>query len=273
MTATAYPATDWVVKTCGEGGDRLAGDDRNMIAKAYTDLCQRQGWEVQPLNIVVDNPIPIARGLGSSAAAIVTGMALAQLFHTGALDRGDLFPSAAALEGHPDNVAPAVYGGLQEVAEKDGTFTARTLPLSNKIRVLLVVPDAIKSTAEMRGVVPDALPPEAHARNAECLRRVLYGLASGDGRALRYSEEDRRHQPYRLAVQPEASAIFDLLKKTPQIAGAYLSGAGTTVAGWLLNDADPTAEIRETLKAQSLTAVVKLVKPDPDGIQGENIHD
>ncbi|UCH11142.1 MAG: homoserine kinase, partial [Fidelibacterota bacterium] len=115
LVATAIPAEEWFFELRGEGRHLLDTCDMNLMARAFRESCDRYGWEVQPLRVESDNPIPLARGLGSSAAAIVTGMALAQLVNRGSIDKDALFRDAAELEGHPDNVAAAVYGGLQEV--------------------------------------------------------------------------------------------------------------------------------------------------------------
>ena len=208
LSATARPARQWKIATLGAGAGRLPTTGKNLMARAYRQICQRQAWSLGPLEIKVDNPIPIGRGLGSSAAAIVTGMALAQLLHQGRLDRELLFQEAAALEGHPDNVAPAVFGGLQRVTVLPGGVTASAQELADNVKVLLVIPHAGKSTARMREVVPREIAPLLQAANDESLKHVLEGLAQGDPKGLRYSAEDRRHQPYRLAVQPESAAIL-----------------------------------------------------------------
>ncbi|UCD39010.1 MAG: homoserine kinase [Fidelibacterota bacterium] len=272
LTALAVPADEWIVEPQGEGSHLLDTCGYNLIAQAFEEACKRHGWDVYPLRIESDNQIPIARGLGSSAAAIVTGMALAQLVKLGRLDRDALFRDAADMEGHPDNVAAAVYGGLQEVSKQGPGCQVRTKDLSDSVKVMLVIPDQMKSTKELREIVPERLSAEDQAANEGALKHVLQGLAEGDAVHLRFSESDRRHQPYRLAVQPTSAAIFRLLQEHPAIAGVFLSGAGTTVGGWIAGEADPRTEIREALREQSITAAVMLTEPDREGTQGEVIR-
>ena len=269
LSATAQLTPEWKITTLGAGAQQLPTTGDNLMARAYGRVCRRRGWSIGPLEVKVDNPIPIGRGLGSSAAAIITGMALAQLLHQGRLDRDELFREAAAMEGHPDNVAPAVYGGLQRVTTQASGVSASAQELAGNVKVLLVIPHAGKSTARMREVVPEEVAPLVQAANDESLRHVLEGLAKGDPKGLRYSAEDRRHQPYRLAVQPESAAIFELLQLNEHVAGVFLSGAGTAIGGWVVGKIDPTEQVRQAVEARLLSASVRLVTPDRLGVQGE----
>lgn len=271
LKATAEFAEGWSVTTSGEGADILEEGRSNLVARACQRVSKRYGWEARPLQIKCDNSIPIARGLGSSAAAIVTGMALSQLANLGRLDKDALFQEAVAMEGHPDNVAAAVYGGLQEVSQDGSEYRTRSRSLADSIRILLVVPGVMKSTAKLREIVPKELPAEIQADNDKALKHVLAGLAGGDPDQLRFSEKDQRHQPQRLAVQPESQAIFRLLQGMSQVAGVFLSGAGTTVAGWVLDQSDCTDSVEQALREQSIVASVHLVKPDLEGAKGEVI--
>jgi homoserine kinase len=97
---------------------------------------------------------------------------------------------------------------------------------------------------------------------------VLEGLRTGDPDGLKYSEDDRRHQPYRLAAMHTSQAIFDILVETPEVAGAFLSGAGTTVAGWIVGAAEPVEAVARRLAQQNIQAEVRLARPDFNGVVG-----
>ncbi|MEE9466240.1 MAG: homoserine kinase [Candidatus Neomarinimicrobiota bacterium] len=268
LKAVAHPAARWSVITQGEGARELQQDETNLVAQAGARYYERQGWQPQPLAIRVDNPIPLGRGLGSSAAAIVAGMALAQLAADGSLDHDTLFHEAAAMEGHSDNVAAAIYGGLQEVSNEAGNRT-RPLPLTRTIQVVLVIPQATKSTAKLRAVLPAEVSAEDRAVTEAAYRAVVAGLATGDPAGLACSVEDRRHQPYRLKALPDSAGIFDIMRQQPDVAGAYLSGAGTTVAGWVLDGNNPTRALRKILEERGWPATVRLIRPDHQGVIGE----
>jgi homoserine kinase len=271
--ATAIHADEWAVDTRGEGSHLLDDCEFNLIARAFRKTCENNRWSIQPMQVVSDNPIPIARGLGSSAAAIVAGMALAQLANSGDIDKDALFSEAADLEGHPDNVAAAVYGGLQEITVARNSRPVHQRELAESVKVLLVIPTRMKSTAELREIVPDTITSELQQETEYALQQVLLGLASGNPNQLRYSGQDHRHQPYRLEKQPESKVIFELLQDIPGIAGVFLSGAGTTVAGWIVEDFDPVALVEEHLSARKIQAAVRLVHPDHEGVKGSVIHE
>ncbi len=273
FTTTAFNSDEWTVQLHGEGADLLPTDETNLLVRAYDYICDSNGWKSKPLSIVCRNSIPLARGLGSSASAIVTGMALAQLVHSGNIDKTALFPVAAKFEGHPDNVAAALFGGLREIVNHDTELEAAERPVSLNISVLLVIPPELKSTARLRKVVPESLEQAEQLQNQQNLARVLTGLATGNPAELVYSGSVLRHQPYRLAVQPTSDDIFKLLKGIPAIAGVYLSGAGTTVAGWITGTGDPVLQTEELLSANNITADVQLVQVDHIGLEGSISND
>lgn len=269
----AVASDQWQVNPRGEGSHLLDTCDQNLIARAFITSCEHNGWHVRPMLVESDNPIPIARGLGSSAAAIVTGMALAQLTNTDAIEKNSLFREAAAMEGHPDNIAPAVFGGLQEIIPAGDSFSTNRREIADGVKVLLVIPTQMKSTAELREIVPDSIPPDLQRKTDDALRQVLDGLAAGKPTQLRFSEQDHCHQPYRLEKLPESKIIFESLQGITGIAGTFLSGAGTTVAGWVVDNADPVADVEQRLSAKNIEAAVKIVSPDYDGVIGNVIHD
>lgn len=273
LRTQAIPSNEWQVDVSGEGSHLLDTCELNLIARAFKVACENSGWAVQPMLVESVNPIPIARGLGSSAAAIVTGMALAQLANTDEIDKYSLFHAAAEMEGHPDNVAAAVYGGLQEIIHTSDPVSVNRRAIANTVKILLVIPSQMKSTAELREIVPDTIPSEQQQKTEYALQQVLGGLATGNPAQLRFSQQDHRHQPYRLEKQPESKTIFELLQDIPGIAGVFLSGAGTTVAGWVVDHANPVVAVEQHLSAHNIQAAVRLLNPDHHGAHGNAIHE
>ncbi|MCK4579627.1 MAG: homoserine kinase, partial [Candidatus Marinimicrobia bacterium] len=150
LTATAAISDQWRVQLEGEGHTELPRDESNLMIQAYQRLCEHKGWDVSPLDLHVNNPIPLGRGLGSSAAAIVAGLALAQLAHGGSLSREELFQHAHGMEGHGDNVGPATFGGLQRIVGEGEGIKSQPCALHPAVKVLLVIPAQAKSTVRMR---------------------------------------------------------------------------------------------------------------------------
>ena len=263
---------EWQFDLSGEGAHLLDNCNENLIAKSYAQLCRHHGWPESAMNCSSVSEIPLSRGLGGSAAAIVAGMTLAQLSHSGAVDKEALFQAAAELEGHPDNVAAAVFGSLQRISYNDRSYSAESLPLHSGIRLLLVVPRQMKSTHDMREILPAAIADEDLKLTAQALGQLIMGLADGDRAKLKFSESDLRHQPYRLDALPQSSAIFNLLSARDDVAGAYLSGAGTTVAGLVAGGPDPSAAVQSALAEMGIEAQVLFVQPDDQGVLGDLIE-
>jgi homoserine kinase len=174
-------------------------------------------------HLEVKSDIPVSRGLGSSAAAIVAGLSLAQLLSVGEVNRDAVFESATRQEGHPDNAGPAVYGGLFLHAG----FPQR-LTFHEELGVALGIPDQILSTKEARGVLPTHLPREEAIAQASSSAALLLGLTQGDGDLIRHGMIDS------IAVPKRRSMIkgYDDAVKAGFEAGAYgvtISGAGSTL--------------------------------------------
>ncbi len=261
LELVAEPADDWSVAVSGEGAGLLAGDASNLIVKACLRGWSQLGRTTAPFRLQVRNSIPVSRGLGSSATAIVAGLALAHVSSGRMLERELLFQQAAAMEGHPDNVAPAIFGGLCDCATTATGFSWRQAELDPRIRVLAVIPGTSASTEKMRGILPLSYPTEVLQANEAACQRLLVGLATAAPEGLRASEADQLHQPYRFGAMPICAQIYDFLRAHPKLAGAFLSGSGATVAAWVL-ESDPSESVRAQLADQGIDATVRLLEPD-----------
>jgi homoserine kinase len=183
-----------------------------------------------------DNPIPLARGLGSSSAALVAGAALADAMLGERLGREAVFRLVARLEGHPDNVAPAVFGGFTvSAADEAGTFVSASLPLPSGWRLLFGVPDFELPTAKARAVLPSSYPRTDAVRTSG--RAALWAVAVATDRPelLRVASLDVVHEPYRSPLVPGLDDCRAALRAEGAFA-AYLSGAGPTL-GVVVDDA------------------------------------
>lgn len=171
--------------------------------------------------------IPVGRGLGSSAAARVAGAVLRRLRTRGAAEREEVLQEAARGEGHPDNAAPAVLGGLVAATlGEDGEVVAVPLPVSPRIGWVYAAPGSVLATSEARAALPAEVPLQAAIRNAGRLSLLIPALATGDGPLLARAMEDELHVPYRLPLVPGAVEAVAAGKD----AGAWavtLSGAGS----------------------------------------------
>jgi homoserine kinase len=179
------------------------------------------------------NPIPLERGLGSSAAATVAGLVAASALVGGdGLDQGTVLRLATEIEGHPDNVAPALLGGLTaSIALEDRVESIRLDPPTD-VAIVAWIPDRRLKTSEMRRVLPDAVPRADAIANLARVAVGVAGLSAGRADALRLLTEDRLHEPYRAAVYPELPELVAAAHASGAL-GACLSGAGSTIVAFV----------------------------------------
>jgi homoserine kinase len=201
---------------------------RNAVERAFDAIARWTGLKAPTVVAEAVSDIPMAAGLGSSAAAAVAGLRLFERV-TQPLPDGVLLAVAASLEGHADNAAAALHGGLTSVIEREGAEpTALRWPWPDDLRLVVATPSERLATSKARA----ALAPTVSRKNAVFnLQRVLslvHGLQNGDYDGLREAVQDRWHQPARAALVPQLSAILAL--DDPEILGAFLSGAGPSVA-------------------------------------------
>ena len=249
---TAEVAGAWSIRHLGpEPYEGAEGNDAVLAAaRAVSD---------RPLRIEIANDIPLSRGLGSSAAAFTSGT-LAALRATGKNpSHDDLFQYVKRLEGHPDNAAASVYGGLVSVAE--GWVVHHTL--SAELQPILVVPDFEVSTRDSRKVVPDCVQLDAVVRTLGRLGALISGLQTGSKAILENALGDEIHEPPRLAAHPHLS---DLMKTALAAGAAYtcLSGAGPSILS--LANPDQADQVRDALiDAVGESGRVMVLAPDTVG--------
>ena len=201
--------------------------DDDVIAIAFRSELARRGIREVTGRLLVTSQVPVGRGLGSSGAAVVAGIALAAGACGDALDRDTALPVATRVEGHPDNSAPSLYGGLVAVAFGDhATPRAMHLPLSPAVRFVFAAPDVEVSTQRARAALPQHVPHSAASRNLGRVAALLHGLANADADAIALGFADELHVPYRLPLIPGARQAIDAAHE----AGAWattISGSGS----------------------------------------------
>lgn len=221
------------VEITGEGEKTLPRGDDNLIVKAA------HAFGARPDRLVLRavNRVPLARGLGSSAAAAVAGLCAANaVFETG-FTREQLLDYAAALDGHPDNAAPALFGGLTLcLRERDGLRVTR-LAVHEGLRVVVCVPEFELETKKARAVLPATLLREDAVYNIGRAALLVHALERGDWDALASAMDDRLHQPHRASLVPGLSAVLRAARQAGPC-GAALSGAGPSVLALCAPGAD-----------------------------------
>ncbi|MEN9217540.1 MAG: homoserine kinase [Gloeomargarita sp. DG_2_bins_126] len=196
----------------------------NLAYRAFALVYERLGQPVPPVTLTLELDVPLARGLGSSATAIVAGMRAAHYLLGEPLPEAEVLAWAVALEGHPDNVVPAWWGGCRLTCGAQ----VCAIPWHPAVVPVLAIPEFTLATARARAVLPGQVPYPDAVANLGALGCLLQGLQQGAGELLRAGLQDRLHQPYRRGLIPG----YDRVEQAAVAAGAYgvvLSGAGPTL--------------------------------------------
>ena len=236
----------------GEGRNELREDHDNRFVRGLeAALVQGRGRLPEDIGwrISMDNTIPLARGLGSSAAATVAGVVAANALMGGPLTLEDQLRIAAEIEGHPDNAAASLLGGFVVAAAVDGAVEAVRFEAPRDVRAVLFIPELRLSTDAMRKALPKTVPLDDAVANLAAVAIGVAGMAAGRTDLLRRLTVDRLHEPYRAAVYPQLTRLVQAAREAGAL-GACLSGAGSTILAF----ADSMADIARIEGALSAVA-------------------
>ncbi len=226
----------------GEGETELSGQSQTIAHQAAHRVFAALQMQVAGVHLTLENRIPLARGLGSSSAAIVGGLVAAnkwaQTFENRALSTQNLLDLATEIEGHPDNVAPALLGGfaVSALGEK-GKVTSIRLQNARFPRFAVWIPGAELSTNAARGVLPENYSRADAVFNLSRAALLVAALANGDFEALSEALRDKIHQDFRAPLVPG----YDAISRAALENGAYgvtLSGSGPSILAWLPENSD-----------------------------------
>ncbi|MHB2018172.1 MAG: homoserine kinase [Candidatus Xenobia bacterium] len=239
----------------GEGVEELAATPNSMFYRSLKHLFEMAGKELPILAIRQSNKIPLARGLGSSSAAIVAGLMAANRLLGNPFSPEVLLDEANRIEGHPDNVAAALLGGLTVAWTQGRSARAISLPFPEDLRMVLGVPDIKISTAEARKVLPAKLPLQDAVFSISRVSLLLASLLSGRLEALADACQDKIHTPYRSKLIPG----FNEVVKAAREGGAHgvvISGSGPTILAFAPSNAAEgvSARMRTAFAAANVTA-------------------
>ena len=218
-----------------EDGSNIKGcpeqfcNENNLTYQAFKRAAEVCGLEYQGVNIECSGEVPYTRGLGSSSTCIVAGIVGAFAFKDKVEERQEILELATSIEGHPDNVAPAIFGGVTvSVMEEDNVLTLN-IPVKHDYRFVALIPPFTLSTEQSRAVLPQILPRKDAIKNVSHLALMVASLINGYDEGLKLGFKDRLHQPYRGDLITGFDEIMAVLEKDEQVLGAYLSGAGPTI--------------------------------------------
>ncbi|HEY8392330.1 MAG TPA: homoserine kinase [Capillibacterium sp.] len=235
-TVSFAPAAEWRVTAQGYGAEMLSGRSDLLVCQALRRVFAETGQKLTGGIVHLENRIPDAGGLGNSAAAIVGGLAAANHFLGEPLSKDDLLRLAAELEGHPDNVAPAIFGGLVGVVKEKGTagpvYTCLKMPFPAGLQVVIAVPKLKVSTVKARSLLPRQVSLTEAAFNLARTGLFVGACFSGRLDLLRLAMEDALHQNRRAALIPGFHQVIAAAYQEGAF-GAALSGSGPTIIAFV----------------------------------------
>ena len=250
--------------------DDIPRDENNIVYKAVEMLYNSIGQEPSELKINIQSQIPITRGLGSSAAVIVGGLIAANKLLGSPADETALLSIATEVEGHPDNVAPAILGGFVLASqEDDGSIVYRKLNWPNEWDITVCIPDFELSTNIARSVLPENVPMQDAIFNAKHLAMLIDAVNTKDEKLMKTALHDKLHQPYREKLVPGMKEIMEAFKHEDGVLGCVLSVAGPALL--IISHKYDLDKIKSTVKEiwepQSVKVDIRTLKVEQNGAE------
>src|SRR5215207_4619162 len=273
VSATVVPEASEpcrVTTTGAKENEALPRNSINLIYRAMSFAARREGVPLPPIELTVHNEIPLASGLGSSAAAIVAGIKLSALLTGKPVSDQTILNYATEFEGHPDNVAASLYGGfLASCIRADGTVLSTKFDWPGQIRVVVVSPHSQLPTHVARAALPRTVTRMDAVHNLQ--RSALFTAALAQQRydLLWEAMRDRLHQPRRESLVPGLAEAL-ALPRTSGLLGIALSGAGPSIVALVEdNDEEIGARVAGCFRAHKIESTVRTLEADNDGCQAE----
>ncbi|MBM7854622.1 homoserine kinase [Desulfohalotomaculum tongense] len=253
------------IEVHGDGAASIPRDESNIVYKAAHKVFQHVNYNPAGLKIRLTNRVPVCRGLGSSAAAIVGGIVAANILSGGKLSKDKLLALANEMEGHPDNVAPALLGGIIAATAAEGEVRYLYIAPPAGLKTVVAVPDFQLSTKRAREVLPGQVPLQDAVFNVGRTALLVTALCQGDLSKLNYAMEDRLHQSYRASLVPGMKKVL-AAARLAGARGVVLSGAGPTLIAFADENFDLIAKVmRDTFRENGIMAKVMVLEPSPVG--------
>lgn len=260
----ACTGSDCKVDVVGEGANSLPHDNTNLVVRSMKVLFERAGYNPPAWRLRMHNRIPLARGLGSSAAAIVGGLVTANAYAGNPFTSEQLLTMAVEIEGHPDNVSAALLGGLVIIVKDGDGYIYKNFNVPRGLKAYAVIPGFQLATSVARSVLPKKIPMADVVFNIGRVALLATALRDGNWDLLAAGMQDKVHQPYRSDLIPGLTEAFVAAMKAGSY-GAVTSGAGPTVIAFGPPDFPIGQVICEVFKAHGITAETWEMDPSPLG--------
>jgi len=253
------------IEVQGEGMQEIPRDESNIVFCAARRIFEKVGYDPGGLKIRLINRIPVARGLGSSAAAIVGGLVAGNVLVGNKLSKQEILNIAAEIEGHPDNVASALFGGIVVSVKVNGSVKYIKIDAPPSLKCVVVVPEFSLSTETAREILPQQVSLHDAVYNISRAAMLVAALMKGDYDVLNTAMEDRLHQPVRSSLVPGMKKVI-AAAKLAGARGVTLSGAGPALVAFADANYNLIARVmRETFWQSGVVAKALILRPTPVG--------
>ena len=251
LTIDAVEAEAFSIRATGRNADLCGDADHSLIFSTYSSVLAANGKAVMPLHLELENEIPLGMGCGSSAAALLAGVLLANHFGELNWTGQQILEEACRREGHPDNVAASFLGGMTASADDGSRIITATCGRNINWKLLVALPSASLATEKARALLPATYSRADAVANVQNTALLVSAFALNRGDLLRAAMQDRIHQPYRMEACPLLPRLLSL-NGTPGVLGVALSGAG------------PSVLVIAEEAAEGLAAAIRKAADDPD---------
>jgi homoserine kinase len=250
------------IEIFNEGADKISKDENNLVYRSFCKVFERVNKNPKGIKLVLKNEIPLARGLGSSSAAIVGGLVAGNAYLGFPLNDEELLRMAVEIEGHPDNVAPALFGGVTICTQIPKLLCVK-LPIF-ELDVVLAVPDFEIKTSDSRKILPKEVPFEDAKVNVTNVAFLITAIYTKRYDLLEIGMQDRLHQPYRSKLIP---GFHEVLKRAREAGalGVALSGSGPTIIALTKSPQAVAQAMAETFEKHGVTVKTLVTRPQEMG--------
>lgn len=246
-----------------DGFEEKFCNENNLVYESFNQALKHLNKKVAGLKISIDCHVPVSRGLGSSSTCVVGGIFGAYALTDTPIDRKEIFKLASSIEGHPDNVSPAIFGGLSASCMVNGESLTIKYNIDDRFRFLALIPNFETLTEEAREALPDTIDRQDAIYTLSRLGMVLKAFENYDLSLLNKVMDDKLHEPYRKQLIHEYDAVRNICEEVDSVC-FMISGSGST----LLNIVEEKANaklIAKKLKALNYTWETILLKVDKEG--------
>lgn len=261
LNLEAEPNDKLQINVSGEGAEEIKREKDNLVYSSFQEYLKYVNEPCFPIKLSLKNEIPLKRGLGSSGAAIVGGLLIAREMAEKKLSNEELLSIAASIEGHPDNVTPALFGGLNVSCLIKNRVIFSRIELSKSLKLAAVIPDINISTKKARAILPKSVDFKDAVFNIQRVSLLINSFYFKDFDNMRFYFEDKLHQDYRKVFVPGFDKAVEMGMKAGAL-GVYLSGSGPTIMAFYKNKGNIiTKTIADVFNEKNISWRIVYLKP------------